>query len=396
MRAVALALLALAAVVYVLTLERGGGWGYLHAASEAAMVGAIADWFAVTALFRHPLGLPIPHTALIPSRKATLARSLQEFVTDNFLSGPVVRDKVLRATPARRLGQWVSVPEHSRRVVDEAAVLVRTGVARVKDEDVEAFIGHELLPRLAEEPLAALAGQLLGDVVAEGAHHGLVDLVLNEAHTWLVGNAETFGDVLRTRAPWWTPQWVDDKVVARVHQEAVAWVADIRDNPQHHARIAFDDFLRQTSLDLQHDPDTMARAERLKARLLSQPQVTETATGLWRALSKAIQISLDDPASTLRARAQHRLVELGDRLVADTELAVRFDGYAADLAVFVVDRYGAEITTVITDTIEAWDGQEAARRIELHVGRDLQFIRINGTIVGGLAGLLIHALTQLT
>jgi uncharacterized membrane-anchored protein YjiN (DUF445 family) len=396
MRSVAVALLALAAVVYVLTLDRGGGWEYLHAASEAAMVGAIADWFAVTALFRRPLGLPIPHTALVPTRKDMLARSLQEFVTDNFLSSAVVRDKVRRATPAHRLGTWLSQEVHSRRVVDEAAVLVGSGLERVHDEDVAAFIGNELLPRLTEEPLAAVAGQLLGDVVAEGAHHGLVDLAVAEAHHWLVGNAETFGEVLRTRAPWWTPQWVDDKVIGRMHHEAVAWVADIRDNADHHARRALDDFLQQAAHDLQHDPDTMARAERLKERILGQPQVTETATALWRALSRAIQTSLGDAESTLRGRAAHRLNELGQRLVTDTGYAARWDAYAADVAEFVIDRYGSEITTVITDTIEAWDGAEAARRIELHVGRDLQFIRINGTIVGGLAGLLIHALTQLS
>jgi uncharacterized membrane-anchored protein YjiN (DUF445 family) len=188
---------------------------------------------------------------------------------------------------------------------------------------------------------------------------------------------------------------VDDKVVSRMHYEAVAWVADIRNDPHHHARRALDDLLRQTADDLQHNPDTMARAERLKARLLGQPQVTETATALWRALSRTVQVSLADPDSMLRERARHRLDELGEQLTHDDVLSERVDAYAADAAVFVVERYGTEITTVITDTIEAWDGREAARRIELHVGRDLQFIRINGTIVGGLAGLLIHALTQL-
>jgi uncharacterized membrane-anchored protein YjiN (DUF445 family) len=395
MRTVALGLLVLAAVVYVLTLDQDGAWGYVHAASEAAMVGAIADWFAVTALFRHPLGLPIPHTALIPTRKDMLARSLQAFITDNFLSGAVVRDKVLRAQPARRAGLWLADEQHSRRVADEASLLLRTALARVHDEDVEAFIGNEILPRLAAEPLSAIAGQLLGDVVHEGAHHGLVDLALTEAHDWLVANQSTFTDVLRTRAPWWTPQWVDDKVVGRMHYEAVAWVADIRRDPHHHARRALDDLLMQTADDLQHNPDTMARAERLKARLLGQPQVTETATALWRALSKAVQVSLGDPDSMLRERARHRLDELSEQLTRDEVLSERVDAYAADAAAFVVERYGHEITTVITDTIEAWDGREAARRIELHVGRDLQFIRINGTIVGGLAGLLIHALTQL-
>ncbi len=395
MRAVALALLLLAAVVYILTLDRDSGWAYLHAASEAAMVGAIADWFAVTAIFRHPLGLPIPHTALIPTRKATLARSLQEFITDNFLHGQIVRDKVLRATPARRVGAWLSDDQHSLRVVDEASVLVRLGLERVQDEEVEAFLSGEVLPRLAEEPLAAVAGQLLGDIVEEGAHHGLVDLTLAEAHSWLEGNADLFGEALRTRAPWWTPQWLDDRVVSRLHVEVTAWVADIRADPEHHARRALDELLRQTAWDLQHDAETMASAERLKSRLLTHPQVAAASTALWRTLSRTVHTSLADPASPLRERARQRLVEVAEQLQRDDQLAQRVDAFAADLAVFVVDRYGAEITTVITDTIEAWDGQEAARRIELHVGRDLQFIRINGTIVGGLAGVIIYALSQL-
>jgi uncharacterized membrane-anchored protein YjiN (DUF445 family) len=395
MRTVAVSLLLLAAVVYVVTLDHEGALGYVHAASEAAMVGAIADWFAVTALFRHPLGIPIPHTALIPTRKATLARSLQEFVTQNFLSAAVVRDKVMRAEPSRRLGHWLATPQHSRRVADEAAILVRMGLERVKDEDIEAFLTNEVLPKLVDEPLAAVAGQLLGDVVDEGAHHGLVDLALTEARIWLVDNEQTFGDVLRTRAPWWTPQWVDDKVVGRLHHEALAWVTDIIDDPQHHARQALDDFLRRSADDLQNDPETQASAERLKARLLGHPQVAESATSLWGALSRTLQVSLADPDGTIRERACQRLAELGQRLTDDDALASRCDSYAADATGFVVERYGREITTVITDTIEGWDGAEAARRIELHVGRDLQFIRINGTIVGGLAGLAIHALTQL-
>jgi uncharacterized membrane-anchored protein YjiN (DUF445 family) len=180
-----------------------------------------------------------------------------------------------------------------------------------------------------------------------------------------------------------------------MHHEAVAWVSDIRADPQHHARRALDDLLRQTAHNLQHDPDTMARAERLKARLLGRPQVADTATALWRALSRTLQETLADPDSAVRSRAQTRLVEFGGQLQSDEGLAGRLDDHAAAFAAFAVQRYGSELTTVITDTIEAWDGTEAARRIELHVGRDLQFIRINGTVVGGLAGLVIYTLSQL-
>ena len=395
MRSVALGLLVLAAVVYLLTLHRSDPWTYVHATAEAAMVGAIADWFAVTALFRYPLGIPIPHTALIPTRKGMLARSLQEFVGENFLHEDVVRRRVADAQVSRRLGQWLAEEEHSRRVVSEAATLTRAALNRLDDSDLEALLGGELLPRLADEPLAAIAGQLLTDVVEDNAHVGLVELVLDEVHRWLVANKETFCRVVRTRAPWWSPTWLDEKVADRLHLEIVAWVADIRADRSHSARVAFNDLLRKLATDLQHDPDTMERAERLKARLLSQPQVLVTAMSLWRALRRALDVTLGDPDSGLRRRATGRLAAFGLTLQSDSALQQRLDARAADLAAFVVNRYGTELTTVITDTIDRWDGREAARRIELHVGRDLQFIRINGTVVGGLAGLVIYTVSRL-
>ncbi len=395
MRLVASSLLVLAAVIYVATLHRGGGWGYLHATAEASMVGAIADWFAVTALFRHPLGLPIPHTALIPTRKNMLARSLQDFVTENFLSEPVVRTRVRDAEVSRRVGHWLAQPEHCEWVVTEASSLLGAGLARVSDDDVDYLVRSELLPRLAEEPLAPLAGQLLEDVIEDGAHHGLVDLVVAEADRWLSGNEQSFSDAIRTRAPWWSPTWLDEKVAARLHVEVLAWVREIRNDPEHHARRALDDLLGQLARDLQHDDDTRERAERLKARLLVQPQVAETAVSLWRALSRTLQTTLTDPESALRTRAVERLRALGVQMTEDPGLQQRLDGHAADLAAFVVGRYGDELATVITDTIERWDGREAAGRIELFVGRDLQFIRINGTLVGGLAGLVIYSLATL-
>ena len=388
-------LLVAAAVVYVLTLDRAGIWAYVHATAEAAMIGAVADWFAVTALFRRPLGLPIPHTAIIPTRKGALARSLQEFVSGNFLTEPVIRGRVADARVSLRVGEWLTDETHSARAVSEAATVARTALDKVRDDDVTALLGSEVLPRLAEEPLSEVAGRLLADIVDEGAHHGLVDLALTEAQLWLMDNPEAFADVLSTRAPWWTPQWLDERVVAKIHSELIGWVTDIHVDPHHEARAAFDALLRRLATDLQQDPATIERAERLKARLLSQPQVLATATALWQALRRVLQESLETPDGAVRVRATAALAAFGERLVADAELRERWDAFAADAAAFLVARYGNELTTVITDTIDRWDGKEAARRIELHVGRDLQFIRINGTVVGGLAGLVIYALTQL-
>ncbi len=395
MRGVALGLLLFAAVVFVATQGEGGAWGYVHATAEAAMVGAIADWFAVTALFRHPMGLPIPHTAIIPTRKAALGKSLEEFITENFLVESVVRERVAGAEISRRLGTWLSDEANSRRVVDELAAVARNGLVNVTDADVASLLEGEIIPRLLHEPLSPISGRLLAEVVDEKAHHGMVDLALLEADRWLRANEETVTRILNTRAPWWTPQWVDEKVTQRIYLEVVAWVDDIRGDAEHEARRAFDDMLRQLARDLQTDPTTMERAERLKTRILTQPQVVVTATSIWNVVRRALVSTLADPGSPLRARGVERLCHLGEQMVSDPSMRERVDRYASDAAAFVVTRYGGEITTVITSTIDRWDGKEASRRIELHVGRDLQFIRINGTIVGGLAGLLIYTVARL-
>jgi uncharacterized membrane-anchored protein YjiN (DUF445 family) len=395
MRTVAVGLLLLAAVVYLLTRGQDGFLGFVNAGAEASMVGAIADWFAVTALFKHPLGLPIPHTALVPKRKDDLGRSLEEFFGENFLQEAIIRDRVAAAGISRRVGDWLCQPDNARRVVDEVSEVVGIGLAKVTDEHVAELVESVMVPRFREEPIAPLLGTFVVEVVRDDLHHGVVDLMLEELHRWLVANPETVQQVLSERAPWWAPPRLNDAVTARIHLEAVRWIADIRDDPHHHARAALDSMLAQLGQDLLFDPDTQARAEAMKNRLLDHPQFTATGISLWKALRTALVGALGDPDGALRTRLQAELVAFADRLVVDDDLRRRLDGLAADGAVFVVDRYGEELTTVITHTIERWDGQEAARRIELHVGRDLQFIRINGTIVGGLVGVLIHTVTVL-
>ena len=395
MRSVALGLLVFAAVVYLATLGRDGLLGFVNSGAEASMVGAIADWFAVTALFRHPLGLPIPHTALIPRRKDELGRGLEEFVGETFLQEEIIRDRIAVAAISQRVGRWLSEPANARRVVDEVSLVAATALGRVRDEHVASLFTEALFPRLRDEPIAPLLGGLLEEAIDDDLQRGLVDLALVELHAWLLANEETVTDVLGERAPWWTPPALNDRVASRIHLELVRWVADIRDDPYHRARAAFDSMLVDLARNLQHDPATQERAERLKERMLDHPQVLASTISVWNALRRVLTSSLRDPDGALRTRLTKELSAFADRLRADEALRRRLDGLAADAAVFVVDRYGAELTAVITHTIERWDGKEAARRIELHVGRDLQFIRINGTVVGGLVGVLIHAVTVL-
>ena len=393
MQGVAGGLLGFAAVVYLLTLDKDGFLGFVNAGAEASMVGAIADWFAVTALFRHPLGLPIPHTALVPRKKDEFGKSLEEFFAENFLHEQVIRERLAVADIPRRVGEWLTERANARRVVAEGATVVAIGLRRLRDQDVRSVVEDVLIPRFKAEPIAPVAGGLLQEIVADNAHHGLVDLALEEGHRWLVHNQDTFADVVGERAPWWAPDRLNELVTARLHLEAIRWVADIRRDPQHHARLALDSLLRQLAQDLLTDEATQERAEKLKLRVLEQPQMVTTGMSLWSAFRTALLEALEDEGGPLRDKATTELVAFGERVGHDRALREKLETWVAAFAVWAIGRYGDELTAVITQTIQRWDGEEAARKIELHVGRDLQFIRINGTIVGGLVGVLIHAVT---
>ncbi|XAS77990.1 DUF445 domain-containing protein [Dermatophilaceae bacterium Sec6.4] len=395
MRLVALSLLLFAAVVFVLTHGAGGAWAYVNATAEAAMVGAVADWFAVTALFRHPLGLPIPHTAIIPERKDAIGASLEEFVADNFLTPDTVQERLAAAQIPLRVGRWLAVPENSRRVVRTAAPLVARGLESIDDREVLDLLDRLVLPRLSQEPIAPIAGHLLEGILRDKSHTSLVDLGVREIHDWVAANPEAIVDILNARAPWWSPKWLDDTVTTRLHLEMLRFLADVRDDPQHQTREALDNLLRQLADNLQHDEATMAQAESLKAHLLTHPSVPDVVLALWNSVRTAVLDGLRDEESDLHARLSRALIDAGERVSTDDDLRTSLQNRLESMVGYIVTTYGRELTSVITTTIERWDGKEAATRIELHVGRDLQFIRINGTLVGGLVGLLIYTVAQL-
>ena len=397
MKLIALALLALAAVVYLATLRVAGDgiWGFVNAGAEAAMVGALADWFAVTALFRHPLGLPVPHTAIIPRRKDDIARNLQSFFTENFLTEAIVRERVAATRVGTRLGEWLQVETNAVRVVAEGSRLARVALTRISDDDVNHLVSEVIVPRLRSEPLAGAAGDLLDAIVTDGAHHGLVDLAVGEVHDWLRRHPDTFDGIVGERAPRWAPGFVTRRVVRWTYDQAMEWLWAIRRDRNHPTRAALDDLLRQVANDLQHNVAVAERAEKLKDRLIGHPQTAETIVSLWRTVQASLDSALAAESSELKQRAVRAVQRFGDALLDDDALRARLEGRLEDASAFVVRTYGAELSTVISHTIERWDGEQAARRIELHVGRDLQFIRINGTVVGCLAGLGIHAISLL-
>lgn len=395
MRAVATGLLLVAAAIFVATLHRDGALGFLNAAAEAAMVGAMADWFAVTALFRHPLGIPVPHTALVPRRKGELGRSLQEFVAEHFLTERIARERLTAFGPSARLGGWLAEPRNQQRVAQAAVDGGRSLLRRIPDHEVAGLAREVFLPRLADEPIAEFAGDLLHAVVTDRAHTALVDLAADEVLGWLEDNPFAVKAILGERAPWFTPSWLDGRVIDWAYDQACQWVKDIRNDPHHPTRHALDAMLIRLAEDLRTDPDVQRRAEALKARLLLHPKVPDTVVSLWQAGRDALLAMADDPESNLHPLLRGWAGEAGARLRSDETLRARLDGLASDALAWLVRTHGREIASAISHTIDSWDGQDAASRIELHVGRDLQFIRINGTIVGALVGLVIHTFVVL-
>ncbi|WP_258037050.1 MULTISPECIES: DUF445 domain-containing protein [unclassified Streptomyces] len=399
MKAVATGLLVFVAVVYALATwaesAGAGAWaGYVASAAEAGMVGALADWFAVTALFRHPLGIPIPHTAIIPTKKDQLGQSLGDFVGENFLSEQVVRDKLGSVRLSHRLGSWLARPENADRVTAELATALRGGLGVLRDADIQTIIGEAVTRRAGITEISPALGRLLERTVADGGHRAMVDLGCAKAHDWLIEHRESVMTAIEGGAPGWTPRFVDRRVGERVYRELLRFTTEMRDQPDHPARAALDRFLADLADQLQHNPATRERVERLKAELVRRPEVQDLIASTWASLRAMLLTAAEDERSALRIRARAGVLSAGQRLETDERLRAKLDGWVSDAAVYVVNGYRGEITSLITDTVAAWDAEHTSRKIELHIGRDLQFIRLNGTIIGALAGLVIHAVTR--
>jgi uncharacterized membrane-anchored protein YjiN (DUF445 family) len=373
-----------------------GAWvGYVGAAAEAGMVGALADWFAVTALFKHPLGIPIPHTAIIKRKKDQLGEGLGTFVRENFLSASVVETKLRDAQVAGRLGKWLSEPSHAERVASETATILRVLVELLRDEDVQQVIDRMIVRRIAEPQWGPPVGRVLATLLAENRQEALIQLLADRAFQWSLNAGEIIQRVVERDSPSWSPRFIDHLVGDRIHRELMDFTDKVRRNPDHELRRSATRFLFEFADDLQHDPDTIARAETIKEQLMARDEIANAAATAWKTLKRLVLEGVDDPSSALRTRIADTVVRVGESLRDDADLRDKVDNWIVRAAQHLVSQYGVEITAIITETIERWDAEEASRRIELHVGRDLQFIRINGTVVGSLAGLVIYAFAQL-
>jgi uncharacterized membrane-anchored protein YjiN (DUF445 family) len=394
----ATALLAVAAVVFALAraLESAYPWlGYVRATAEASLVGGLADWFAVTALFRRPLGLPIPHTAIIATRKERIGRILGSFVQNHFLSREVIASKLEAMHLAERAARWLSEPENARRIAQQVAGGLAKTLEGLPDADMRALVHRVLTTRLRALRVAPTLGKTLALVLAGNGHQELLNEAVRLAAQAVRDNRELIRDRVKTESPWWVPGVIDDQIYQRIVAGVERMLRDIGADPEHPLRATFDAALRKSIDRLEHSPEVIARAEALKEEWLADTGAMEVAARLWEATRRAILAYATEATGTAPRPLEEGISTFGAALVANTALLTELDALATELAIAVVQQYREEIGDFIAHTVAHWDPQATSRRFELAVGRDLQFVRINGTLVGGLVGLAIYVLSRL-
>ncbi len=398
MKRLATSLLAILAVIFLLAfaLQNQYPWlGYVRAAAEGGMVGALADWFAVTALFKHPMGLKIPHTAIIPRKKDQIGASLGQFVEENFLSEDIVSQKLESVDVAKRLGTWLSSPKNVQRVADEGAAVIRGALTVLDDSEVQRTLESMARKHLLEPEWSPTLGKLLERVLVEGHHRAAVDTLVERAYEWALANQDTVENLVSQRSPVWMPGFVDKFMGDKVHDELVKFLDAVRQDPNHPLRNSIDDYLSSLAQDMQHSPDMIAKVEAIKMNAISDPQLREMVTNAWTTLKNVLLEAIDDPESELRMTFTNALQDAGQRMASGQELAQKVNAWVDQAARYLVRTYRKDIASIISETVEKWDPKETTEKIELQVGRDLQFIRINGTVVGSLAGLAIFTIATL-
>lgn len=368
---------------------------FVQAFAEAALVGGLADWFAVTALFRHPLGLPIPHTAILVRRKDAIGGALARFVEENFLTRAAVSAKLEALDFVRRGALWLKRDGNLHKVSTSGAAFA-DGLGNLFDaRDVRGWLADNLKSGLAQIDLAPVAGRLLDAATRGGHHQRLLNAAVHIGREILEQNRPVIRMRIGEKSPWWLPKFVDEEIFKKLMDELERVLELIGSDPDHPARERFNEATRQFIVDLQNDPEYRARGEAIKQELVRHPELEAYLGQLSRDFGEMIGRQLRNPESPLYGRLEDNLNRFIATLLEEPELRDELNGWIKNGVLFIVEQYRHEIGALISETVKSWDAKPTARRIELEVGRDLQFIRVNGTLVGGLAGLVIYSVSLL-
>ena len=394
MRALATGLLVLMLLIFLATSMAQAQWPWLaypRAFAEAGMIGACADWFAVVALFRHPLGIPIPHTAIVPQSKQRIAVALGRFIANNFLSPRVVGDRIRDVDIAGWAAQWIERPSHARSTAQRTVSALQQALQATPIDDVNAYLTRRTLQGIAALPAAPLASRVLALLWAHGDAQALIERLITSASTALANNKETIRKKVSQRSYRFVPKWVDGIVADRVIFGISQTLEEMRE-PNHPWRIELKTEIENLIDRLATDPEYLAKGEELKQRMLDNPALIRQIDAMWPAIEARLNSTAT--SSMLADAIETTLMSVATRISDDPDLRDRINRWLRIAALRAVASRRQEIAAFIRKVVENWDTETLIVRIELQVGRDLQFIRINGTVVGGLVGLLIFTVSK--
>jgi uncharacterized membrane-anchored protein YjiN (DUF445 family) len=393
----ATALLAGVTVVFIAVTTAGAHGsvlGYVQAGAEAAMVGGVADWFAVTALFRRPLGLPIPHTALIVERKDQFAGTLGQFVQENFLNADVLAERIRSSRLVPRLASWLADDANAAVVAGHAADLVVMAAEALRDEDVQRVLTAELTRALDAVDVAPLAGRALRIIIAGGHHAGLFNVIVSGADRYLADHYEELRELFEAESPRWVPDAVYRRVFDRLYDRLRHRLAAMAADPDNQARLEFEQWLAGLPDRLETSPELRERGERFKHDVLGSAGLRDWSSSLWRRAKDTLRTQAADPESELRGQLAGALAAAGRHLGSDSGLQESLQRLVESAARALAEQFHDELAGLVTGTIQRWDAAQTSSQLELLLGRDLQFIRINGTVVGAGVGLALHAIAM--
>lgn len=397
MKIIATGMLVVMAIIYVTSKSYETvhpAIGFVRAFAEAAMVGGLADWFAVTALFRHPMGLPIPHTAIIPRNKDRIGDTLASFLKDNFLISRLVAQRMRHVDLASGIGRFLQSPSGGEgRIKFGASRLLGDAIASLDKDRLGTMFKGAVKKQAVNLDIATPLGQILEVVMAENRHGPLIDSTIRWAYRTLDTNEMVIRNIVSDRANAvmrWTG--LDDRVANEVLDGLYKLLADMAADPHHPVRAKTEESLMHLAAELRHDPGLRKKVNEWKLELIENPAIASWLDGIWEQGREALLRAARDPDAALAGQFGDALIQLGNSLQQDEQLNRQINRFGRRAVIGVVDSYGDNIVKLVSETIRSWDTQTITDRVENAVGRDLQFIRVNGTLVGGLVGLLLHLL----
>ncbi len=369
-----------------------GAWGYVRAFAEAAMVGGLADWFAVSAIFRHPLGLPIPHTAVIPRNQARIADAVGRFIADNFLKADLVAERVKDKDLSEGLGKWLADPAQSGALASELVSAVPALLDALDDDTVSAFLRQQAAEAAEGARVAPAFGSVLEALAEQGRHQAILDTLLKQGYRLLEENQYLIRERVRTRSGWLMRFVSADRKMADSLIDAIAdLLHDVAVDPRHPLREQLSEVVAKFADDLQHDPVLQSRIAGWLKEAAAHPTVVGAVEAGWAEFKTALRRDCANPEGRLRGWLAGALTNLGAGLLREPAVREALNERIRALLVDLADRHGEDVAKLVSETIRGWDVKTIVGKLETNVGRDLQFIRVNGTVIGGVVGLLLHA-----